>query len=678
MKERIKKHEARKEPSVKPKTLMKKGDWIDALDADGVWNVARVLSVPSPDQVEITYDGWPSDYDEVVSITSHRVAPYNTFTWTVKCWVKYLNWPLWPSVVTIRSPGTTVGITNLAAENRLFVDFLDHPSLAKRDRCWQKKAHVRPFEENFDRKRTGSTGESFERALGWVLQSDASLKMPKFAGGTLPREFKHCPAKSVEAIRRDMGDKLWLKNLTHSKKHHQMNYVYESIGCKTNDRLRKNSMPSTQKESFLNLSATNVEPQVVTNEEKRPSRIKKDQNPRIEKEMPHKRELMDSSDASDTSWSKRTRLHTKRESDGLSNTKKTERKELGRSVSPHMSKTSKSAAQLAVKNAKMNHSKGRTKVAARQRVLPIGEYASVELSDDNSEVGEAQSVSVVPQLDTVIKRSAAAKRKKRPRKNDLNVDSDHSIELETSKMVSIRSKTTIKRQSADSKEKKIAVGCGQHLAAEKVSRHERIGLNGRSLSQTTLHGIIQPISPCVSEMESHQSRSSDLDVSRRAGKVHISLDARYKPIQETGSIREADSKDSAVVESCEIHHSTLLDADKHSTHEDGCSQELRRRFCVMQADQEDATETVKCSKKTVISVPRMFKEISTPEVPTCWTDGMVGIAPSSRLCTFASSVETGAAVAAPSSTVVFSSSIGFSMESWFKRKLMTECIGGET
>ncbi|CAH0491454.1 unnamed protein product [Peronospora farinosa] len=75
---------------------------------------------------------------------------------------------------------------------------------------------------------------------------------------------------------------------------------------------------------------------------------------------------------------------------------------------------------------KMNHSKGRTKVAARQRLPSIGEYASVELSDDNSEVGEVQSVSVVPQLDTVIKRSAAAKRKKRSRKNDLNADSDHS------------------------------------------------------------------------------------------------------------------------------------------------------------------------------------------------------------------------------------------------------------
>jgi hypothetical protein len=50
-------------------------------------------------QVEITYDGWGDEYDEVLRLDSHRVAPYHTFTSAVKCWVKYLNWPLWPSLV---------------------------------------------------------------------------------------------------------------------------------------------------------------------------------------------------------------------------------------------------------------------------------------------------------------------------------------------------------------------------------------------------------------------------------------------------------------------------------------------------------------------------------------------------------------------------------------------------
>lgn len=45
------------------------------------------------------YDGWPPEYDEVVRIDSDRVAPYHTYTWAVKCWVKYKNWPMWPSLV---------------------------------------------------------------------------------------------------------------------------------------------------------------------------------------------------------------------------------------------------------------------------------------------------------------------------------------------------------------------------------------------------------------------------------------------------------------------------------------------------------------------------------------------------------------------------------------------------
>lgn len=37
--------------------------------------------------------------DEDVEIDSENVAPFHTYTWTVKCWAKYLNWPWWPAVV---------------------------------------------------------------------------------------------------------------------------------------------------------------------------------------------------------------------------------------------------------------------------------------------------------------------------------------------------------------------------------------------------------------------------------------------------------------------------------------------------------------------------------------------------------------------------------------------------
>ncbi|KAF4320575.1 hypothetical protein BBO99_00001570 [Phytophthora kernoviae] len=86
-------------PTKDPNTGLDTSGATYVMDADGVWNVARVLSVRSSDEVEVTYDGWDEVYNEVVCMDSDRVAPYHTFTWAVKCWVKYLNWPLWPAVV---------------------------------------------------------------------------------------------------------------------------------------------------------------------------------------------------------------------------------------------------------------------------------------------------------------------------------------------------------------------------------------------------------------------------------------------------------------------------------------------------------------------------------------------------------------------------------------------------
>lgn len=80
------------------------------------------------------YDGWGAEYDEVVQIDSDRVAPFHTYTWAVKCWVKYKNWPPWPSIVTIRPPGNQIGVASLQQETRLLVDFLDNTDFGKRDR----------------------------------------------------------------------------------------------------------------------------------------------------------------------------------------------------------------------------------------------------------------------------------------------------------------------------------------------------------------------------------------------------------------------------------------------------------------------------------------------------------------------------------------------------------------
>ncbi|OWZ02671.1 hypothetical protein PHMEG_00025728 [Phytophthora megakarya] len=207
------------------------GDWLDVMDHDGVWSVARVLSVPSPDAVEVTYDGWPSDYDEVVTVDSDRVAPYHTYTWAVKCWVKYLNWPLWPSVATIRSPGTEAGMRNLNKENRLHVDFMDSSIFAKRARVWLLKGHVKLFAEKHDERRINSNGNQFEQAYGFVLLSETDETLPKFVPrGTLPMKFKDAPADSVKMKRKTMGDDEWFAAFAKNQNLHLLTHQYVELG----------------------------------------------------------------------------------------------------------------------------------------------------------------------------------------------------------------------------------------------------------------------------------------------------------------------------------------------------------------------------------------------------------------------------------------------------------------
>ncbi|KAG7398723.1 hypothetical protein PHYBOEH_010564 [Phytophthora boehmeriae] len=246
------------------------GDWLDVMDIDGVWNVARVLSVPSPEEVEVTYDGWPKKHNEVVRVDCDRVAPYHTFTWAVKCWVKYLNWPLWPSVITIRTPGNEEGIENLAMEDRLYVDFLDDPVFGKRDRCWQKKRQVRTFDDNYDKNRMGMNGAQFEKALSYALQSDSTTKMPKFAQGTLPLQYKNSTTESVEQMRKAMGSALWYRNFANNKERHHHTHIYDEIGI-IKVQLEEDTRNDESALSDDSVSISNVK---TKNEAKKTSRTK--------------------------------------------------------------------------------------------------------------------------------------------------------------------------------------------------------------------------------------------------------------------------------------------------------------------------------------------------------------------------------------------------------------------
>ncbi|KAG7380464.1 hypothetical protein PHYPSEUDO_007197 [Phytophthora pseudosyringae] len=718
------KHGARSGAPVKQRVLLEEGDWLDVMDGDGVWNVARVLSVPSPAEVEITYDGWQGEYDEVVRIDSDRVAPYHTFTWAVKCWVKYLNWPLWPSLITIRTPGTPEGIRSLAAEHRLYVDFLDSPYFDRRDRCWQKRAQVRIFEDNYNKKRTASTGEHFERSLGWVLQSDASTKMPKFAVGTLPMEYKFSPTESVEVTRRNMGDEVWFQNFTLNRMRHQQNHVYESIGGEDEDASSDSSAPSTLHERWLNLSAMKEEPQTVTNDKNRPPPATTELAPPLEVEVPYELEPMDSSDGSgaggeiENNRPKRRRLQTKRRSDGLSRPREVEQIERRHSASPRQSIARKPSARQ-VRNDGSSRSKGRGKLAARRSIPPLVGLLNVITSDgpvkirlsgsfsDEDASEEAHSVPIVQQLGDRL-----------PERSTGNVGATDTDDFFIVGSSIAHSRRVIERQIADAEEKLQALVEEKELASAQSSSRQPVLLNGPSPSSTGVHGVPQPISPCVDKIESHRSVQSNPELSRKAGKQNSpssfeekmtgasahsmgldhsllsasktdSSDAEeakdtsaksvQNNIEENGSTGKSDAKDSAVVViSDEQTYPDFLDADTNDNGEDDGSQS-HQRFCAMQADIEEtpvdnATNKVSSSKKTVISVPRKCDATSAPNVPACCTNSILRISPPPHLCPPTSSVR-GAALASPS-TAVFSSSKEFSMGSWFKRKLMAEFMGG--
>jgi hypothetical protein len=104
------------------------------MDGDGIWNVARVLRLPTPETLEVTFDGWGDEYNETLPRASPRIAPFHTHTWAVKCWAKLKTWPWWPALLTVRAPGSVAGSKNLQLEERLLVDFLDRAAFPERCR----------------------------------------------------------------------------------------------------------------------------------------------------------------------------------------------------------------------------------------------------------------------------------------------------------------------------------------------------------------------------------------------------------------------------------------------------------------------------------------------------------------------------------------------------------------
>jgi hypothetical protein len=229
------------------------------------------------------------------------------------------------------------------------------------------KGKARKFEDNYDKKRTESTGLQFEQALAWVLQSDASTKMPKFARGTLPEEFKFSPAKSVDTVRKNMGDELWFQSFTLSRMRHKMSHAYEMVGDEDDDASSDDSKASATEEK-LALPEVKTEPPAKPNKQKQspPVRIELDLGVHEEVEVPLELEPL-SSDNSDGSSDedeqggsrpKRRLLRTKRRSDELSTSKKRVQKQARHSASNRIATPRLTGRRSSATKSSSRHAKG--------------------------------------------------------------------------------------------------------------------------------------------------------------------------------------------------------------------------------------------------------------------------------------------------------------------------------
>ncbi|CAI5731473.1 unnamed protein product [Hyaloperonospora brassicae] len=218
------------------------GDWIDVLDGDGIWNVAQVLRLATSEMVEVTYDCWGAEYNEVLPRDSDRIAPYGTHTWSVKCWAKLDTWPWWPAVLTVRAPGSAVGAQNLRREERLLVDFLDHTEFLERCRCWVKQNQTMALDCHQDTRKRLMTLKSKKRtnvmdarasklALAKTLlaQCDARDKFPKFCEGTLPVQFENRCTRPNTEVRLEMGEQRWMRGFADNRVNHAAAHAYAPV-----------------------------------------------------------------------------------------------------------------------------------------------------------------------------------------------------------------------------------------------------------------------------------------------------------------------------------------------------------------------------------------------------------------------------------------------------------------
>ena len=191
---------------------------VEILDSDYIWSTVKIIEVIKDDdadvKVKVRYDGWGSEWDEVVSWRDNkRLAKLFTYTKQVKCLADFIpnqrkkgnkksSLHLWPCTVNFRMPhpdGTshqTNAEEMLRLERKVFVKPYEMKLLPtagmdmkfKSDGCWLHSSKLRRWKNRISFEKMGILPENFDKAYETGLVDETvkgSLSLAVIETGTL-------------------------------------------------------------------------------------------------------------------------------------------------------------------------------------------------------------------------------------------------------------------------------------------------------------------------------------------------------------------------------------------------------------------------------------------------------------------------------------------------------------
>ncbi|GMF24325.1 unnamed protein product [Phytophthora lilii] len=590
------------------------------------------------------------------------------------------------------------------------------------------KRQVQAFDDNFERNRIGSSGADFERALEFVLRSDATTKMPTFARGTLLRQYKDEVAKSVRQVREEMGEETWYRNFANSRERHLQTHVCE-VDANDEDNSDNDKAPPEPNQQAKTGSTPSEQHHPPISKKKNQSLptdgktlMKIEQEPLGEVEVPYELGEIISSD-DDKSDSEQVATVTKRR-----------RLLRTRPTSPpveHISKATRIRSHSPQDNTAV--------VVAPQRL-------TIMPDDDSFDDNEGSENSAFSDTGNSLKRRQKGGNNtpvgipdeedgvgKPLLRTDSNKDSHASNKPSSLEMKSagyrsaLRKKlsTAAKLHRKDTSSNEIKMAARRSIpplhqdialvaSAKPVPARIKNLLSDNDTSDGEVKGVAEERDELTSPRLDSENRNNQLQHNQQMVASRNFIPSEPKP---TKVLTQPDppalhpvseqqglghEKQQEMVDKVVESKQTAATKSRASGRHEVMPKEAHRHFCVMQVGlkgsisplqgllklktdhglcvKADEGKNAKArSSKTVIRVARKFDD-SAKKVPRgipSLTSSLFPIATLPQLPLGTTSRRSGVALTSPS-TAVFSSSEGFSMDKWSKRMLFTKSLNGDT